>query len=374
MSKAIHELLNNKSAAASHSLAGVKGDFPIDEAVLEVLPQGITNVSAEAYGFSQWTITARISLVLPDGSRKRYFLKVNTPSPCASGDHGRIMMLGEFTSVTKIHSLIPGLVPAPHGWGKYKSGSPETCFFLSDFLDMDSAPPDPEALAERVAELHLKGTSQNGKFGFEVTTCDGKVPHTVAWEESWAVFFTNLLRGVLKMDTEANGKWPELEAAAKQVIDAVIPRLLGVLQTDGRQIKPSLIHGDCWEGNVGMLKETGLVVLYDAGSYYAHNEMELGIWRGQWGQFFRSKAYSESYFSKYSPAEPQEEREDRNRLYSLKYNLNHSAGHPPNCVTRQTAYNDMCFLCQKYAPSEMVGKYDSQKDPSVTGNRMQAHT
>ena len=35
MSKAIHELLNNETAAASRSLEGVQGDFPMDEAVLE---------------------------------------------------------------------------------------------------------------------------------------------------------------------------------------------------------------------------------------------------------------------------------------------------------------------------------------------------
>lgn len=36
MSKAIHELLNNENVAAGYSLAGVKGDFPMDEAVLEL--------------------------------------------------------------------------------------------------------------------------------------------------------------------------------------------------------------------------------------------------------------------------------------------------------------------------------------------------
>ena len=34
-------------------------------------------------------------------------------------------------------------------------------------------------------------------------------------------------------------------------------------------------------GNVGTLLETGNIVLYDAGSYYAHNEIGLGIWRCQ---------------------------------------------------------------------------------------------
>ena len=70
----------------------------------------------------------------------------------------------------------------------------------------------------------------------------------VAWEKNWAVFFGKLLRGVLEWDREANGTWVELDAAAEQVIRGVVPRLLGVLQADGRELKPSLIHGDCWEG------------------------------------------------------------------------------------------------------------------------------
>ena len=79
------------------------------------------------------------------------------------------MMFGEYTSVTEIHSLIPGLVPAPHCWGKYTSGSPDTYFFLSDFVDMDTSAPDPARFTARLAELHRKSKSPNGMFGFEVT-------------------------------------------------------------------------------------------------------------------------------------------------------------------------------------------------------------
>ena len=157
-------------------------------------------------------------------------------------------MLGEFTSMTEIHSVVPGLVPPPRGWGKYKVGSPDTYFFLSDFLDMDTSAPDPAEFTARIAELHRKSKSPSGMFGFKVTTCDGKLPHTVAWQKSWATFFAKLLRGVLRLDRETNGVWPEIEAAADRIIYAVIPRLLDVLQADDRELKPSLIHGDCWEG------------------------------------------------------------------------------------------------------------------------------
>jgi len=39
------------------------------------MPDGTKVISAEAYGYSAWTITGRVSAVLPDGTPKRYFLK-----------------------------------------------------------------------------------------------------------------------------------------------------------------------------------------------------------------------------------------------------------------------------------------------------------
>lgn len=41
----------------------------------------------------------------------------------------------------------------------------------------------------RDAELHRKSNSPNGMFDFQVTTCDGKLPHTVAWEKRWAILW-----------------------------------------------------------------------------------------------------------------------------------------------------------------------------------------
>jgi hypothetical protein len=37
------------------------------------------------------------------------------------------------------------------------------------------------------------------------------------------------------------------------------------------------------------------------------------------------------------------------------------------------AYNDMCYLCEKYAPIEGIDKYDPKIDPSITGARIVAH-
>jgi len=49
----------------------------------------------------------------------------------------------------------------------------------------------------------------------------------------------------------------------------------------------------------------------------------------------RSPVYPQRYLRYYPAAEPVEEFDDRNRLYSLKGTINYSAGHP-GCIVRQT--------------------------------------
>lgn len=74
----------------------IKGNFPLHKAVVkgmqaasyrsaksdacfQVMPRGTEIASAESCGISTWTKTAKISVILEDGTRKRYFLKVNEP-------------------------------------------------------------------------------------------------------------------------------------------------------------------------------------------------------------------------------------------------------------------------------------------------------
>lgn len=64
-----------------------------------------------------------------------------------------------------------------------------------------------------------------------------------------------------------------MERATEQVITKVVPYLIGDLRHLGKPIKPCLIHGDIWEPNLGTDLETGDLIIFDAGSYYAHNEM-----------------------------------------------------------------------------------------------------
>lgn len=153
-------------------------------------------------------------------------------------------MEGEFQAMTELYKTVPALIPKPHAWGKLTTQYPPTYFFLCDFVNISDRLPDPVTVGARVAELHQRSVSPTGKFGFHVPTYDGKLPQTVDWDGSWPNFFSKLILGVFKLDVEVNGPWKELEDVLNVVIKQVVPRLLGALESDGKVVKPCLIHGD----------------------------------------------------------------------------------------------------------------------------------
>ena len=51
-----------------------------------------------------------------------------------------------------------------------------------------------------------------------------------------------MLKAGLSYDTQTNGPWEDLQTVADMIIERVIPRLLGLLQEEPRNIKPSPLH------------------------------------------------------------------------------------------------------------------------------------
>lgn len=133
---------------------------------------------------------------------------------------------------------------------------------------------DVETFTAKVAELHTKGVSPYGKFGFSVPTFMGQMPQYNAWTDSWEEFFTMSMQQLMANMEESQGPDVEFKALLEQVISKIIPRLLRPLETGGRQIKPCLVHGDLYSGNVSVDAATGAPMLYDAACLYAHNECE----------------------------------------------------------------------------------------------------
>lgn len=300
------------------------------------LPEGSVITKVAPYSDSAWTRTKRVQVRLSDGTAQDYFMKT------CSEDFGALMMEGEFNSLKAMHAHIPASCPEPLGWGECQT-RPGTFFLLMEFLHLEPTHPDtkdpdpeqpyskhphPKAISKIIVDLHERSTGEVEEFGFPVPNCHGKIIQPNSWDSDWSRYFTNLITAFYKADIDKNGTEAEYGILFDLLKQRVIPRLLEPLQADGRLLRPCLVHGDLWHENIGLDKETKLPMIYDASAFYGHNEYEVGTWRTVFCAFKEPESYRQQYYKDYPPSEPAEEWEDRNRLYSIPFNITHSAGWP----------------------------------------------
>jgi protein-ribulosamine 3-kinase len=241
-------------------------------------------------------------------------------------------MSGEIVSIKHIHDAVPDLVPEPIAWGSYLT-VPDTHFLLLSFVNMTDDIPDIDELPRKVAELHQKGLSPNGKFGFPVQNYQGRLSQVTTWADTWEECFANNLKGMLEHEEKTQGANLRLKFLSKSIFGKVIPRLLRPLETGSRQIQARLVHGDLWDGNCSTAVRTNGPVVYDASALYAHNECqfslcpdklesqradkadELAPWRCIRHKI--GKPYMRAYHRHFPISAPEEDYDDRNLLYCM---------------------------------------------------------
>lgn len=189
------------------------------------------------------------------------------------------MCEGEFESLKAMHAVLPIFATKPHAWGKLDQSAADdqdTYFLLAEFRNVGEQPPEPPSkFTERLSEMHQNSVSPTGKFGFHVTTCHTFVPQiTDLWEEKWYDLYKKQYGWMVDLDLEKNGLWPEFKLLTDMTLNKVIPRLLEPLQSEGRNIKPCLIHGDLWDENAATDMNTGEPFVYDAGSFYGRHSLK----------------------------------------------------------------------------------------------------
>lgn len=294
-------------------------------------------------------------------------------SQCAMpGEHGKMMMEGEFSAMTELYKFAPTFIPEPYTWGKFESAPPSTYFFLLEFKDMTSKLPSPEPFCSELAKLHQTSVSPTGKFGFHIATTHGKLPQHMVWTSSWEAMFRKILSDLLLLDLDTNGPWKEFQHVYERILTLVLPKLIGPLESEGRTVKPCLLHGDLWHGNIGVDNKTGRTYIFDASSFYGHNELELGMWRDSHLNRMSWDVYGKEYLRTVGVSEPAQQFDDRNRIYHVKFLMWHSAHHPNDAARERygdpervhtesnriialtssfsSAYENMQYLVDKYAP------------------------
>jgi fructosamine-3-kinase len=84
-------------------------------------------------------------------------------------------------------------------------------------------------------------------------------------------------------------------------------------------VRPSLLHGDLWNGNWGTIESGKVVCIYDPAPFYGHDEFDFGI-----GTMFGGPTSGKQFFgSYYLDGPPSPGFEERLKLYSLYNHFNH---------------------------------------------------
>ncbi|KAI0697545.1 fructosamine kinase PKL/CAK/FruK [Cytidiella melzeri] len=247
-------------------------------------------------------------------SGKGYFTKIGLA-------YEKEQFIGEAETLRAMHKAAPGLAPRLIECGiideevaEHQSdvGKP---YFVSEYKSLGPlTDASAKKLAKRLAtEMHQYKSTQG--FGFAVPTYCGKTRQENGWHETWEQCYDAMIGGLLTK-LAADGAYSELCAKGKLIRKRVISSLLGPLD-----IQPVLLHGDLWSGNTGTDTETGDPIVFDASSYFGHNEADLAIAR-IFGGF--PKSFFTTYHQHLPKSDPENQYDLRGELYELYHYLNHT--------------------------------------------------
>ena len=170
-------------------------------------------------------------------------------------------------------------IPKVFHYGDYSASDSKGSFLIMEYLNL-AGRSDDRALGRAVARMHLAPPTEEAgnptkAFGFPVDNTIGGTPQPNPWTEAnsgtneWIAFFRDYRVGHqlnLAGDSYCSNLWEQ----------DIAPRL-HLLFEDLRgenEIKPSLLHGDLWSGNIG--SADGKPSVFDPAVYWGHHEAEWG--------------------------------------------------------------------------------------------------
>jgi len=241
------------------------------------------------------------------------------------------MFKGEALGLQAMYDTKALKVPQVYGYGSIPPGGSDThnnnnnnnnkgSFIVMEYLELGgggSSKLDAYDFGRRMAEMHLAEptdpTARAGKFGFPVDNTIGGTLQPNGWMDSWVDFYRERrLRHQLDLTGDA-----ALQRAGERLLEKMGKVFFDGVMTE--EIRPSVLHGDLWSGNVGaILSDDNTIVpsIFDPATYYGHMEAEWGM---SW-----CAGFSGQFWQGYHDVIPQQPGfEDRKQLYELYHYLNH---------------------------------------------------
>ncbi|KAI1262294.1 Fructosamine kinase-domain-containing protein [Xylariaceae sp. FL1019] len=309
----------------------------LDPKILQAFPQGSKVISVARHGTTRWSLGLKVDVEI--GYEKAcFFLKI------IEREEWTPMAQAEFDSQTALAAIIPDNVVVPLAWGIFENAT--KAFLVTRFRSLQARRLSPPDLVQVMKRLHQNSVSPTGKFGFHTTTYWGPPAMRNDWTSSWEEYYARQFRSDVAYMQTVHGEDVELQQLTDQLVEKVIARLLRPLQTDGRSIKPSLCHGDLWDGNVQYDAATSQLILFDSCAFYGHNEIDLqsmGDTRHILGMEF-----VQMYKSEVGASEPREDFYDRHELYGIRADLIVAAICPEEAHLIAKAKTTMKRLLKKF--------------------------
>jgi protein-ribulosamine 3-kinase len=274
-----------------------------------------------------------------------------------AGQVGETLLKGEFEGMRAIEAFAPDIVPHVIATGQTTSlpkllfPDPKhpvpIAFYVTEFLNLTPVMdlPPSRLVVEALGALQatsMTHPSNPGTFGFHMNTYNGRrlqpiSPPRATWSELWATYMMNLYDQ--SAAANANDEWPEFATLMKRVCSHLVPRMLGpdILREPasrgGGPLRPALLHGDLWDGNVALNTDTGGLVMFDCSAMWGHQELDIVLLACPMREY-SSTPILEEYLSVMEPSEPKDEFQDRRRLYNLKEFIGRTILYPGH-ISRQ---------------------------------------
>tara|TARA_Y100000816_G_C25806517_1_gene422251 strand:- start:5 stop:613 length:609 start_codon:yes stop_codon:yes gene_type:complete len=129
---------------------------------------------------------------------------------------------------------------------------------------------------------------KNQDYGFDFDTQIGGLKQINSKSKNWKEFYTDKR---LSYIFDLVNKNKPMDKSINTKIDLLIKKMDNFIPTNPR---PSLLHGDLWEGNI-LFKNKKFVGFIDPGSFYGHNELEVSYLR-----WFNPKFIDNNFLNKYN--------------------------------------------------------------------------
>lgn len=235
------------------------------------------------------------AFVLTAETGTQYFVKTNTAGKKA-------MFEAEAEGLRVMASSETIKVPEPLCFGENSMQS----YIVMEFLEMQGRA-DQSVLGEQLAAMHRVTTEQ---FGWQINNTIGATFQPNEYRDNWLEFWSEQRLGFQLQLAAKNGYGGKLQFLGEKLL-LEMPKLF-----TGREIKPSMLHGDLWGGNVAGLND-GAPVIFDPAFYYGDREADLAM-------TYVFGGFGPDFYSSYQNAFPLDQGfAVRKTFYNIYHIINH---------------------------------------------------